>query len=98
MQVSGVYHAQKRADIEDIRERKSVKSNCPWTINLRLTGGFVYVTSLCNEHNHFLDRKENLASNRHFGPEILEEIEFLVNIGCGAGPIICALQNVSLKQ
>ena len=26
---SGVYRAQKRVDIEDIHERKSVKSNCP---------------------------------------------------------------------
>src|SRR5215208_2267648 len=89
---SGVYHAQKKADIEDTRERKSAKSNCPWTINLQLTSGLVYVTSLCNEHNHFLVEKENLVSNRHLGPEILEEIEFLVNIGCGAGPIILALQ------
>lgn len=89
---SGVYHAQKRADIEDIRERESVRINCPWTINLRLTDGLVYVTSLCNEHNHFLVEKEHLVSNHHLGPEILEEIEFFVNIGCGAGPIIRALQ------
>ena len=89
---SGVYRVQKRADTEDIRERESVKSNCPWKINLRLTGGFVYITSLCNEHNHFLAKKENLVSNRHLGPEILEEIEFLVNVGCEAGPIIRALQ------
>jgi hypothetical protein len=88
---SGVYRAQKRADIEDTRERESVKSNCPWNINLRLTGGLIYVTSLCNEHNHFLE-KENLLSNHHLGPEILEEIKFLVNVGCGAGPIIRALQ------
>ena len=89
---SGVYRAQKRVDIEDIRERESVKSNCPWKINLRLTGGLVYITSLCNEHNHFLAEQENLVSNRHLGPEILEEIEFLVNVGCEAGPIIRALQ------
>jgi hypothetical protein len=89
---SGVYHAQKRADIEDTREHESVKTNCPWTINLRLNGGLVYVTSLCNEHNHSLSNKENLVSSRYLGPEILEEIEFLVNVGCGAGPIIRALQ------
>src|ERR1051325_12242188 len=76
---SEVYHAQKRADIEDTREHESVKTNCPWTINLRLNGGLVYVTSLCNEHNHSLSNKENLVSSRHLGPEILEEIEFLVN-------------------
>src|SRR5256885_706876 len=40
---SGVYRVQKRADTEDIRERKSVKSNCPWNINLQLTGGFIYI-------------------------------------------------------
>ena len=89
---SGVYHAQKKADIEDTHERKSAKSNCPWTINLQLTGGLIYVTLLCNEHNHFLVEKENLVSNRHLGPEILEKIEFLVNIGCEAGPIILTLQ------
>ncbi|PKC52309.1 hypothetical protein RhiirA1_543528 [Rhizophagus irregularis] len=88
---SGVYRAQKKADIEDTRERKSVRMNCPWNINLQLTGDLVYVTSLCNEHNHSLE-KENFVSNRQLSPEILEEIKFLVNIGCGAGPIICALQ------
>ncbi|CAG8565906.1 6030_t:CDS:2 [Funneliformis mosseae] len=54
----GVYHAQKKADIEDTCERKN----------------------------------ENLVSNHHLSPEILEEIEFLINIGCGMGPIILALQ------
>ncbi|CAB4384558.1 unnamed protein product [Rhizophagus irregularis] len=88
---SGVYRAQKKADIEDIRKRESVRMNCPWNINLRLTGNLVYVTSLCNEHNHSLE-KENFVSNRQLSPEILEEIKFLVNIGCGAGPIIRALQ------
>ena len=88
----GVYRAQKRADTEDIRERESVKSNCPWNINLRLTGGFIYITSLCNEHNHFLAKKENLVSNCRLGPEILEEIKFLVNVSCEAGPIIRALE------
>ena len=89
---SGVYHAQKRADIETTRKRESAKIACPWAINFRLTGGLVYVTSLCNEHNHFLVEKENLMSNHHLSPEILEEIEFLVNVDCGAGPIIRALQ------
>lgn len=85
---SGVYHAQKRADVEDTRERESVRINCPWTINFRLTDGLIYVTSLCNEHNHLLVEKENLASNYRLSPEILEEIKFLVDVGCGAGPII----------
>ena len=89
---SGVYRAQKRADTEDICERESVKSNCPWNINLRLTGGFIYITSLCNEHNHFLAEKENLVSNCRLGPEILEEIKFLVNVSCEAGLIIRALE------
>ncbi|CAG8658681.1 15424_t:CDS:10, partial [Funneliformis mosseae] len=57
-----------------------------------LTSSLVYVTSLCNEYNHFIVEKENLISNRHLGPEILEEIEFLINIGCEAGPIILTLQ------
>ncbi|POG62316.1 hypothetical protein GLOIN_2v1846544 [Rhizophagus irregularis DAOM 181602=DAOM 197198] len=81
---SGVYRAQKKADIEDTCERESVRMNCPWNINLRLTGDLVYVTSLCNEHNHSLEKK-NFVSNRQLSPEILEEIKFLVNIGCGAG-------------
>src|SRR6185369_17340546 len=34
---SGVYRAQKKADIEDTRECESVRMNCPWNINLRLT-------------------------------------------------------------
>uniref|UniRef100_U9SYW2 FAR1 domain-containing protein n=1 Tax=Rhizophagus irregularis (strain DAOM 181602 / DAOM 197198 / MUCL 43194) TaxID=747089 RepID=U9SYW2_RHIID len=88
---SGVYRAQKKADIEDTCERESVRMNCPWNINLRLTGDLVYVTSLCNEHNHSLEKK-NFVSNHQLSPEILEEIKFLVNIGCGAGPIIRALQ------
>ncbi|CAG8763832.1 2103_t:CDS:2, partial [Rhizophagus irregularis] len=88
---SGVYRAQKKADIEDTCERESVRMNCPWNINLRLTGDLVYVTSLCNEHNHSLEKK-NFVSNRQLSPEILEEIKFLVNIGCGAGSIIRALQ------
>ncbi|CAB5201460.1 unnamed protein product [Rhizophagus irregularis] len=88
---SGVYRAQKKADIEDTCERESVRMNCPWNINLQLTSDLVYVTSLCNEHNHSLE-KENFVSNHQLSPEILEEIKFLVNIGCGAGPIIRALQ------
>ncbi|CAG8629863.1 8546_t:CDS:2, partial [Funneliformis mosseae] len=35
---------------------------------------------------------ENLVSNHYLGPEILEEIEFLVNIGCRADSIILAFQ------
>ena len=36
---------------------------------------------------------KNVASKfQRLTPEMLEEIEFLVNIGCGAGPIICGLQ------
>ncbi|CAG8779754.1 15966_t:CDS:2, partial [Rhizophagus irregularis] len=88
---SGVYRAQKKADIEDTCEHESVRMNCPWNINLQLTSDLVYVTSLCNEHNHSLE-KENFVSNHQLSPEILEEIKFLVNIGCGAGPIIRALQ------
>ncbi|RIA99638.1 hypothetical protein C1645_811219 [Glomus cerebriforme] len=82
----------KRADTEDVCERESVKSNCSWNINLWLTGGLVYITLLCNEHNHFLAENKNLVLNRQLGPEIFEEIQFLVNVGCEAGPIIRALQ------
>ncbi|RGB25901.1 hypothetical protein C1646_675218 [Rhizophagus diaphanus] len=40
------------------------------------------------------DLEENFVSNRQLSPEILEKIKFLVNIDCGAGPIIRALQNI----
>jgi MULE transposase domain/FAR1 DNA-binding domain len=90
-QSSRKYCAKKRADVEKTRERESVKIGCPWRVNLGLTGGIVRVTSICKEHNHPLENI-NITSNRRLSPEMLEEIEFFVNIGCGAGPIICALQ------
>ena len=84
------YHAKKNADIENNRERKSAKINCPWKVNLYLSG-VVHVTSMCNEYNHSL--LENAAPKFHsLSSEMLEEVEFLVSIGCGAGPIICELQ------
>lgn len=91
------YHAKKKADIEDNRERESVKTNCPWKANLYLSrgsGGIVRVTSMCNEHNHpLLKEIQNVDSKfRRLTSEMLEEVEFLVNIGCGAGPIIRGLQ------
>jgi len=91
------YCAKKKADVEDTRERESVKMNCPWKVNLGLAGGIIHVTSMCKEHNHpLLENLENrnIASNRRLTSEMLEEIEFLVNVGCGAGPIICALQKL----
>ncbi|CAB5183193.1 unnamed protein product [Rhizophagus irregularis] len=44
------------------------------------------------KHNHPLFGNRNIVSDRHLGPEMLEEIEFLVNISCGASPIIRMLQ------
>ncbi|RHZ59858.1 hypothetical protein Glove_360g108 [Diversispora epigaea] len=88
------YCAKKKADVEDTREHESVKMNCPWKVNLSLAGGIIHVTSMCKEHNHpLLENLENrnIASNCCLTSEMLEEIEFLVNVGCGAGPIICAL-------
>ncbi|CAB4442956.1 unnamed protein product [Rhizophagus irregularis] len=87
------YHAKKKADVEDNRERESVKINCPWKVNLYLTD-VVRITSMCDEHNHpLLDDIQNVAPKFHrLNSEMLEEVEFLVNIGCGAGPIICGLQ------
>jgi hypothetical protein len=71
-----------------------VKAECPWKVNLYLTGGIVHVTSMCKEHNHpLLEDIRNAAPKFHrFSLEMLEEIEFLVNIGCSAGPIIRGLQ------
>ncbi len=86
------YCAKKRADIEETRERESVKIGCPWKVNLSYNKGVIRVTSICKEHNHPLSKNRNIASDRRLSPEMLEEIEFLVNVGCGAGPIICALQ------
>ncbi|CAB4382813.1 unnamed protein product [Rhizophagus irregularis] len=62
-------------------------------VNLYLTD-IVHITSICDEHNHpLLDDIQNVASKFYrLNSEMLEEVEFLVNIGCGAGPIICGLQ------
>ena len=90
---SGKYRAQKRADVKNTRERESVRKGCPWNINLRLTSGIIHVTSLCKEHNHSLHNSSPSHSrNARLTQEMLEEIKFLVNVGCGAGPIIRALQ------
>ncbi|CAG8738709.1 4765_t:CDS:1 [Rhizophagus irregularis] len=88
----GVYRVQKKADIEDTHECKSVRMNCPWNINLQLTGDLIYVTLLCNKHSNHSLEKENFVSNRQLSSEILEEIKFLVNIGCEASLIIHAFQ------
>ncbi|RGB27739.1 hypothetical protein C1646_673756 [Rhizophagus diaphanus] len=82
----------KRADVKETRERKSVKIGCPWKVNLSYNKGVIRVTSICKEYNYPLFGNRNIASDRHFNPEMLEEIEFLVNIGCRAGPIIRMLQ------
>src|SRR5277367_5618593 len=47
---------------------------------------------MCKEHNHPLLENRNIASNHRLSSEMLEEIEFLVSVGCGAGPVICVLQ------
>ncbi|CAB5360724.1 unnamed protein product [Rhizophagus irregularis] len=88
------YHARKKADIEDNRERKSVKKNCLWKVNLYLSSGIICITSLCKEHNYpLIENIRDMASKFYrLSPEMLEEIEFLVNIGCSAGPIIRGLQ------
>ena len=44
------------------------------------------------KHNHPLLGKENPALNHCLSREMLEKVEFLVNVGCEAGPIIRALQ------
>jgi hypothetical protein len=41
-------------DIEDNRVRESTKMNCPWKVNLYLSGGIIRITSMCKEHNHQL--------------------------------------------
>ncbi|CAB4462033.1 unnamed protein product [Rhizophagus irregularis] len=91
-QNSRKYYAKKRADVEETRERESVKIGCPWKVNLSYNKGVIRVTSICKEHNHPLFGNRNVVSDRRLSPEMLEEIEFLVNVGCGAGPIIRMLQ------
>ncbi|PKB92044.1 hypothetical protein RhiirA5_446320, partial [Rhizophagus irregularis] len=63
------YHARKKADIEDNRERES-------------------------KHNHpLIENIRDMASKFHrLSPEMLEKVEFLVNISCSADPIIHGLQ------
>ncbi|PKC00295.1 hypothetical protein RhiirA5_428396, partial [Rhizophagus irregularis] len=93
-QNSGEYCAKKRADIEETHERDSVKIKCPWKVNLNYNKGIIRITSIHKEHNHPLygNGNRNITLDRRLNPEMLEEIEFLVNIGCGAGPIIRMLQ------
>src|SRR3982751_6231137 len=89
----GKYCAQKRADVKNTRKRESVRKGCPWNINLWLTSGIIRITSLCKEYNHsFHNSSPSHSRNIRFTQEMLEEIKFLVNVGCGAGPIIRALQ------
>ncbi|PKB95361.1 hypothetical protein RhiirA5_436858 [Rhizophagus irregularis] len=47
-----------------------------------------------SEHNHpLIENIRDMASKFHrLSPEMLEEVEFFVNIGCSAGPIIRGLQ------
>ncbi|RIB04496.1 hypothetical protein C2G38_2222239 [Gigaspora rosea] len=93
-QHSGKYQAKKKADNEDIRERESTKMNCPWKINLNLSDGVVRITLLNNEHNHLLYKniKDISSKHRRLNPEMLNQVEFLVKIGCEAGMIIRGLQ------
>ncbi|CAG8756803.1 2625_t:CDS:2, partial [Gigaspora rosea] len=91
---SGKYQEKKKADNEDIRERESTKMNCPWKINLNLSDGVVRITLLNNEHNHLLYKniKDISSKHRRLNPEMLNQVEFLVKIGCEAGMIIRGLQ------
>ncbi|CAG8823953.1 29957_t:CDS:2, partial [Gigaspora margarita] len=63
-------------------------------INLNLSDGAVYITLLNNEHNHLLYKniKDILLKHHCLNPEMLNQVEFLVNIGYEAGMIICGLQ------
>ncbi|RHZ77301.1 hypothetical protein Glove_182g25 [Diversispora epigaea] len=94
------YYAKKKADTNDNREQESQKTNCPWRVNFYLSDSVISVTSIFKEHNHPLNENvENVAPKFHrFSSDMLEEIEFLVNIGCGAGPIIRALQKRFPKE
>ncbi|CAG8551656.1 2794_t:CDS:2 [Diversispora eburnea] len=82
---------RQKIDTEDTCERESVKINCSWRINFELTNGIICITSIYKEHNYSLHKNRNIASNHYLDTEILEEIKFLVSVGCRAGPIICAL-------
>jgi hypothetical protein len=42
-QNSGKYCAKKRADVEETRERESVKISCPWKVNLNYNKGVIRV-------------------------------------------------------
>ncbi|CAG8625818.1 3860_t:CDS:2, partial [Diversispora eburnea] len=91
------YCAKKKTDVEDTRECESVKMNCLWKVNLGLASGIIHVTSMCKEYNHLLlenFENRNIVSNHRLTSEVLEEIEFLINVSCGTGPIICALQKL----
>ncbi|CAG8826948.1 24021_t:CDS:2, partial [Gigaspora margarita] len=52
------------------------------------------LTSMCKDHNHPLSNNiQNTGTKfHHLSSKMLEEIEFLVNIGCSTGPIIHGLQ------
>src|SRR3954464_13398650 len=68
------YYAKKKTDVEETRERGSVKIDCPWKVNINCTGGIIHITSICKEHNHQLLKTKNIASNRRLSSEMLEEI------------------------
>jgi hypothetical protein len=88
------YQPKIKAGTEENRVRESVKTNCPWRVNLYLSKDIVRITSLCNEHNHRLvENIRNIAPKfLRLSPDMLNEIEYLVSIGCNAGSIICGLQ------
>ena len=88
------HHVKRKADIENNRERRSVKTKCPWRVNFNLLNGIIRITSIYEEHNHpLIENIQNVVPKFHrLSPEMLEEVEFLVNIGCGAGSIIRGLK------
>ncbi|CAG8783770.1 10526_t:CDS:2, partial [Racocetra fulgida] len=91
---SGEYKAKIKADTEENREHESIKIGCSWKVNFYLSNGIIRVTSMSPKHNHpLLEVVQDIEIKFcHLTPEMLEEIEFLVKIGCDAGPIICGLQ------
>ncbi|CAG8847314.1 22263_t:CDS:2, partial [Gigaspora margarita] len=67
--------------------------------NICLSDGIIRVISMCKNHNYPLSNDiQNTEMKFHYlGSEMLEENEFLVNIGYSTGPIIQLIKTDAAK-
>jgi hypothetical protein len=78
----GSYQPQKHVDINNHRDRKSKRQNCPWKANFNCpqNSQIITLTTFNNSHNHMLypaDTEKYSSIYRCIPDDILKEIQFL---------------------